>query len=87
MAKRKTFTCEECGRIFGMAMHLARHAMTHERRAAAPVKDRTVAIAPVGSGRDGLARMLQAARRELQAQRDTIDQRVQALDGALRAMA
>jgi uncharacterized C2H2 Zn-finger protein len=37
-ARKGTFTCPDCGRVFGMAMHLARHAAaTHGSRKAAPV--------------------------------------------------
>ena len=90
MAKRKTHKCTRCGRKFSMAAHLARHMNTLHaskkvkgaKRASVATRARTYA----GGGFGGALGSLRAFRDQLVDQRNEINRRMQAIDGALAAL-
>jgi hypothetical protein len=101
MAKRRRFKCSKCDRKFSMAAHLARHMSTlhasKKAKAAKKKKGRVVAkkkrtavskpaARTAASGLGGALASMNAYRNHLSAQRSEIDNRIQAIDGALAAM-
>ncbi len=90
MAKRKTHKCTRCGRKFSMAAHLARHMNTlHASKKVKAAKRASVVMRAkrgAGGGLGGALSSLNAFRDQLADQRSEIDNRMQAIDGALAAL-